>query len=305
MPVQTYDPGSKWLIGDRGPSLLWVAGIRGVLSCEAEQAEVVLPRKLPDGLLLARMVGRKEPVRVLVEIATYPEERVAEQVCGDLRLVRQVKGVLPDAVVLCLAPKGTYRIPDHAESVSVLGLTREQFSWRVVNLWEMPASELLEAPDVGAVPWATLGRWDGSPEVLLRRCKDRIDKEGRERREGLLAVTQVFARMHFDTPELLAILGGGTMILRDMPAIQEIVAEATVEKLSGQTLFVLRRRFGPPGADIEAGLALVKAEEAQNELNFQAGACDSLAAFQAELNRHLPKPRPASTRGRRKPKKPE
>src|SRR5262249_58394307 len=98
--------------------VLGVAGLRGVLSCEAEQAEVVLPRKLPDGLLKVRIAGRPNPVPVLVEVATYPEPRVVEQVCGDLRLVRQARGVLPDAVVLCLCAKGAYRVPDRAASES-------------------------------------------------------------------------------------------------------------------------------------------------------------------------------------------
>ncbi|MBY0233223.1 MAG: hypothetical protein K2W96_28405 [Gemmataceae bacterium] len=300
MPQQTYDPGSKWLIGDRGPSLLWVAGLRDVLSCEADQAEVVLPRKMPDGLMRARMAGRRDPVPVLLEIATYAEERVVEQVCGDLRLVRQVKGVLPETVVMCLAPKGSYRVPDHGEAESVLGLTRERFSWRVVNLWEMEAKDLLEAPDVGAVPWATLAKWDGPPEVLLQRCKDRIVAEGRERRESLLAVTQVFAKMHFDTPELLAILGERSMILRDMPAIQEIVTESEIAGQMKATLAVLHRRFGKPGPDIEAGLALVKTEAGLIDLIYHAGTCTTLSAFEKELRRHLPQPRPASTRGKRK-----
>ena len=305
MSQQTFDPGSKWLIGDRGPALLWVAGLRDVLSCEAEQAEVVQPRKMPDGLLRAVTKGHAEPLLVLAEIATYPEPRVVEQMCGGLRLVRQMRGVLPDAVVLCLAPKGTCRVPDRGESEGALGLAGETLRWRVVNLGEVPAEQLLEAPDVGTVPWAALGRWTGPPEVLLQRCKHRIQTEGRERRDRLLAVTQVFARMHFDTPGLLAILGDRSMILRDMPAIQELEAEIAVEKLSKQALFVLKRRFGTPGANLEAGLAQVKSDDGQNELNFHAGKCGSLAAFEAELQRYLPKPRPASTRGKRKPKKAE
>jgi hypothetical protein len=43
---------------------------------------------------------------VLVEVATYPEKRVVDQVQDDIRLVRQARGVLPEAVVLCLCPRG-------------------------------------------------------------------------------------------------------------------------------------------------------------------------------------------------------
>ena len=48
------------------------------------------PRKLPDGLLEATFAGVKKPSLVLVEVATYPEPRVVDQVSDDLRLVRQL-----------------------------------------------------------------------------------------------------------------------------------------------------------------------------------------------------------------------
>ena len=299
MPQQTYDPSMKWLLRERGPAILWVAGLRGVISCETEQAELVLPRKLPDGLLKAVVKGHRDPLPVLLEVATYPEKRVVEQVCGDLRLVRQVKGDLPEAFVLCLRKKGSYRIPEQAESSSALGFASETLRWKTIHLWDFPATEFLEAPDVGAVPWAALGSWDGPPEVLLQRCRDRIDAEGGDKRESLLTVSQVFARLRFDTPDLLAILGG-KKVLRNTPLIQELEAEFKQEGVAQATLSMLHRRFGAPGADIEAGLALVKTQEGQFDLNFHAGTCKTLSAFEEELRRHLPKPRPASTRGKRK-----
>lgn len=142
MPRQTYDPGSKWMLEKRGAALLWLAGLRGVVSCKALQPEVVQPRKLPDGLLEATVSGRKKPLLVLVEVATYPEKRVVKQVCGDLRLVRQTRGALPEAIVLCLSQKGTYRVPSSAEERSPLGLTGESLSWKVVELWTIPAEQM-------------------------------------------------------------------------------------------------------------------------------------------------------------------
>jgi hypothetical protein len=304
MSQQRYDPCSKWLLEQRGAALLWVAGVRGVLSCRTTQGEVVHPRQLPDGLLDVSVAGHPEPLLMLVEVATYPEGRVAEQMCDDLRLVRQARGVLPDAVVLCLCPRGSSRIPESAISHSRLGLSSESFSWKVLNLWEVPAEALLEAPDVGAVPWATLGRIDGPPEVLLRRCKDRIEKEGGDQREGLLAVSQVFATLHFDRPDLLSIFGG-TLMKLDIPVLKELAAECAQAAQVKQTLFVLGRRFGPPGPSIEAGLALVKEEEKQLALSYVAATCADLAAFEEELRKDLPQPAPTSTRGRRKPKKAE
>src|SRR5205823_5273671 len=105
---------------------------------------------------------------VLVEVATYPEERVVQQVQDDIRLVRQARGVLPEALVLCLCQRGTYRVPQRAEEKSLLGWTGEALSWKVVELWALSAEELLSAPNVGVVPWVPLARYDGPPGVLLQ-----------------------------------------------------------------------------------------------------------------------------------------
>src|SRR4051812_8154491 len=177
MSQQLYDPSSKWMLEERGASILYLAGARSVVSCRAKKAEVVQPRKLPDGLLEARFAGVGEPRLILVEVATYPEKRVVQQVCDDLRLVRQARGALVDAVVLCLCPRGAYRVPESAEDVSPLGWSRETLRWKVVEVWTLSADELLAAPDVSLALWATLARYDGPPEVLLQRCRDRIDRE--------------------------------------------------------------------------------------------------------------------------------
>jgi hypothetical protein len=198
MSQSTFDPSSKWMIEEQGASILYVAGAPAVLSCRARKAEVVQPRKLPDGLLEARFAGSAEPTLVLVEVATYPEQRVVQQVQDDIRLVRQARGVLPEALVLCLCPRGRYRVPQQAETKSRLGWTGETLSWKVVELWTLPAEELLAAPNVGVVLWALLARYDGSTEVLLQRCRDRIERDGGRHKANLLAVAQVFARLHFD-----------------------------------------------------------------------------------------------------------
>src|SRR5438128_691596 len=100
MSQPLFDPSSKWMIEEHGASILYLAGARTVVSCRARKAEVVQPRQLPDALLEARLAGSVEARLILVEVATYPEKRVVEQVCDDLRLVRQARGMLVDAVVL-------------------------------------------------------------------------------------------------------------------------------------------------------------------------------------------------------------
>jgi hypothetical protein len=303
MAQPTYDPSSKWMLEEHGASILYLAGTRGVLSCKARKAEVVHPRKLPDGLLEARFADSAEPRLVLVEVATYPEPRVVQQVSDDIRLVRQARGVLPEALVLVLCPRGNYQVPEQAQEKSALGWTGETLSWKVVELWKLSAEELLAAPHVGVVPWVTLARYDGPPEVLLQRCRDRIDREGGAQTENLLAVTQVYARLHFNKPEWLGILGGRKMLI-EFPIIQEIGAEFARAALVKSILHNLQGKFGPVGPEISAGLAQLKDEEKLLRLGLSAATCHNLPAFADALRQELPAPPPASTRGKRKPRKP-
>ena len=68
--------------------------------------------------------------------------------------------------------------PAQAEQNSTLGWTTEALKWKVVELWTLSAEELLAAPSVGIVPWVPLAQSEGPPEILLQRCRDRIEREG-------------------------------------------------------------------------------------------------------------------------------
>jgi hypothetical protein len=304
MSQQWFDPSSKWLLEEHGASILYLAGARSVTSCRARKAEVVQPRKLPDGILEARFAGSDEPRLILVEVATYPETRVVDQMCDNLRLVRQARGVLVDAVVLCLCPRGAYRVPERVEDSSPLGWSAEALRWKVVELWTLRAEDLLTAPDVAVVTMASLAKQDGPPEVLLQRCRDRIEREGGEQRANLLAVSQVFARLHFDRPELLDILKGDNIMI-ESPWLQEIADKSRREERAQAILQFLTTRFGAVPPSITAGLEQVKEMDGLRRLTGHSAACVSLQAFEASLLEELPKPRPASTRGKRRPKKSE
>ena len=302
MSQQWFDPSSKWLLEEHGVAILYLAGARSVTSCQARKAEVVQPRKLPDGILEARFADADEPRLFLVEVATYPEKRVVEQVSDDLRLVRQARGVLVDAVVLCLCPRGAYRVPESVEDSSPLGWSGEMLRWKVVELWTFSAEELLNAPDIGVVTMASLAQYDGPPEVLLQRARDRIDREGGKQRENLLAVSQVFAQVHFDKPEWLDILGGSRIMI-ESPLIQKIVDTSNHAYGVRIALSILGNRFGAVTPTITAGLEQVKDLNRLVRLTDQAAACPSLQAFEDSVREELPKPPPASTRGKRRPKK--
>ena len=45
------------------------------------------------------------------------EKRVVQQVQDDIMLVRQARGTLPEALVLCLCPRGRYRVESKTADV--------------------------------------------------------------------------------------------------------------------------------------------------------------------------------------------
>jgi len=78
--MHEYDKSSKWLIQHHGDSILRLAGVRDIVSWQPLPAELVQSRRLPDGLIEVRLHGQVEPDLYVLEIATYPEARVADQV---------------------------------------------------------------------------------------------------------------------------------------------------------------------------------------------------------------------------------
>ncbi len=84
---QPYDKSSKWLIQHHGGSILRLAGIEKIATWRPAQAEVVQPSQMPDGLLEVRLEGEAHDDLFLLEVSTYPERRVEDQLTRDLMLV--------------------------------------------------------------------------------------------------------------------------------------------------------------------------------------------------------------------------
>jgi hypothetical protein len=194
-------------------------------------------------------------------------------------------------------------VPQQAEERSAQVWTEATFKWKVVELWTLSAEEMLAAPNVGVVPWVPLAHYEGPPEVLLQRCRDRLERAGGPLRANLLAVSQVFARLHYDKPEWLEILGGRKAMI-ESPLIQEIVDESWRASQVEAIVAILETRLGtvPPG--ILAGLQQLTDRANLVRLTRRAAVCPSLEAFDASLRQELPAPAPPSTRGKRRSRKP-
>jgi hypothetical protein len=300
MAEPIYDLSSKWLLEHHGRSVTLLGGLRGVISCKSVQSEVVQPRQLPDGLLEVRLHGRREPVLMLVEFCTYPEKRAVEQIMDGLRLVRQARGVLPDGLALVLRPKGKYAVPQEGIEESALGWSRETLCWKVVPVWTLPAEEMLASPDVGVVPLVPLMSFPGPPEPLLRRCRERIDREGGEQKANLLAVTQTLMKLRFPQVEFLDLFGGSRAMI-ESPLIKEIVEQTDRQRQRKVVGRVIRLRFGALSEGAQASLEGIKDEAKLDALHDFAVICPTLEAFLERLVKETTTPpAPVSSRRSRK-----
>jgi hypothetical protein len=136
-------------------------------------------------------------------------------------------------------------------AVSPLDTSELRLRWRIVELWTLPAEELLATEDPGVMPWVPLTRFEGPPEPIFRRCSEVIRSAAPEReRANLLAVTQVLARLRYNDPTLFSLLGGRVTMI-ESPLLDEIRAEGEARGEALSILRVLRIRFGTVSEELE------------------------------------------------------
>lgn len=280
---QPYDKSSKWLIQHHGDSMLRLARVKNIRAWRPAQAEVVQPRRLPDGLLEVRLEDETEDDLFLLEVATYPERRVRQQMTDDLLLVYLDRGQLPEAVTLVLRPKGKYRVPRSRNLRSRRGLSSCRLRWHVVELWTIPAEELLEAGDVGLIPWVPLTHFADPPEAMLQRCREVIEEHAPPgEKANLLAVTQVFSFLRYNDLAMLTALGGKEVML-EIPFLDEIVMEKTrataCETAQQDIVAFLEVRFGDVPRDIVEEIESVADARQLRGLVRLAASCADLDAF--------------------------
>ena len=278
-----FDKSSKWLIQTHGNSILYLGGLRECKTWRALQAELVQPRTLPDGLLEVLFHGRSRPDYFLLEIATFPETRISKQALDDLGLAYHQLHVLPELLTAVLAPRGRVRVSGSHEVESRLKWSRLACAWKVVELWQLRAEDLLAAGDVGLLPWVPLTQFAGLPATIFEECRRQIEENAPVRdRENLLAVSQILARLRYNAPELLAILGGRHAMI-ESPLLKEIVADATQKATQKAILEFLRGRFGEAPNDVEQRLRTIRGEKKLKALVRHASRCPNLEAFRRRL----------------------
>jgi hypothetical protein len=292
--MHEYDQCGKWMLQAHADSIVRLAGARAIASWKALQAELVIARRLPDGLIEVYHQGESEPVYYIVEVATYPDARVAEQILDDTAAFRLVHRVLPEVVVLYLHPKGKIEAAGSAELGSRKGFTSWNVGWRAIKLWEIPAADLLAAGDIGLIPWVPLAKFDGPPEPIFRECHERIERDVPDKvdQESLLVVTHFLAGLKYDGLELFELLGGRQIMMEIVsPVLREVVeiharkrADEMVRDRARATLVrFLRARFGVDAESIAPRLDAIDDIARLDELDELAATCADLDEFRAQL----------------------
>jgi predicted transposase YdaD len=224
-----------------------------------------------------------------VEIATYPQGRVPGQMVRDIASVLLDRDTLPEAITLVLRPhpRSPLRIASEHALQSAHGLTSLKVSWRVVELWNVPAEHLLASGDVGMIPWVPLSRIDGPAEPVLRRCRERIDALAQPgEKQNLLAVTQVLAGLRYNDPGVAELFGGRQTMI-ESPVIQELVEEVEQKAMQkgkhDDILLFLESRFGLVPQEVGDAVRRVSEEARLRSLIQLAARCADIEAFRGGL----------------------
>jgi hypothetical protein len=281
--MHDYDTSSKWLIEHYGDSILRLAGILGIEWWKPLQAELIQSRRLPDGLIEAKLRRKAKPARFLVEISTYPYRRLSKQVIDGTVLAYLNREELPEVLTLVLHPGGRKRVAGLADLASPHGWTRLHLEWKVVELWTIPGAVLLAADDVGLIPWVPLAQIDGPPEPIFRECRARIDREAsRFDRQNLLAVTQFLAHLNYNDPRLFQVLGGRKAMI-ESPVLRELIAETTRKTTQANILKFLVVRFGRGARALGPALKAIEDDKQLDKLLIHSGKCPDLESFRKLL----------------------
>jgi hypothetical protein len=285
MPRGEKDHGTNWMIQHHPAALLRFLGVPDVRSCRTAHPRLTLPQAIPDGLLEARLPGHDQPLPFLLEVEAYPSPETDEQMARDLDLAELALGVLPDAAVIVLCRRGRRQAPGRAQQ-SALGWSVRRHRWRVVELWKVPAEELLAMNEVGLVPFVPLARTRERPAALLQRCWERIEQQGRpDERATLLTITSIMATMRYTGAERwIEALGGKTM-LAESPLYQKWMAEKECETKQEAILRFLLGRFGEVPEAVAAQVRAVTDLEKLDAAIDNAARCGSLDAFRKRLAR--------------------
>ena len=111
MERERKDRSANWMLEHHAGSLLRLSGITNFTACRAASNVIAYPKRIPDGLIDVMFADRVEAVPFLLEIESYPDSDCLRQLREDAAIVLLSRGVLPDILLVVLAPKGNLIVP--------------------------------------------------------------------------------------------------------------------------------------------------------------------------------------------------
>ncbi len=128
----------------------------------------------------------------------------------------------------------------------------------------------------------TLAQTAEPPDILLRRCRERIDLAAPEEQANLAAVAQVMAALRYNDLSLLNILGGRQAMI-ESPVLIELLDETRREFAHQMILRILASQFGLMPDPLAAQIRAIQALDRLEGLIEHAANCQDLDGFRARL----------------------
>lgn len=200
------------------------------------------------------------------------------------QLIYLARGVVPEVITLILRPRGREPAPRELVIRSEEGTTSIRVEWKVIELWKVPAAELLAAGDIGLIPLVPLSLLDRPLEAIIDECRERIHRDAPARElENLLAVTHLLAGLEYNDSRMFERLGGTMAMLKSgSPLIQGIIDEAIATGRRDDIITILVARFGRDAEALRRDLKAV-GDAGLEELLTLAATCPDLASFREQV----------------------
>ena len=249
------DIGSKRLIGlDPDNWVRWVTGIAGITATEIIDSDFQWLSRESDVLVRVYSPATDREFLVLNELQLRYNDRMPRRMRAYAGLAEE-KYELPTYPVLVniLPPSSDTVIVDRYES-SCQGLTARQ-DYRVINLWEVDATEVFDRPLPSLLPFVPILR-GGGEETRVREALRRLRQS--ERLDELEPLLAFFATFVLESRIVQQIMRWDMAVLLESPWYNEILKEGEKrgkeegrqEGLLSGIATVLEVKFGAEGLEL-------------------------------------------------------
>ena len=245
----------------------WASGVADVGGCELLSGEFQFIRRFTGTLVLVRHSSVGEFL-ALFEIQTYYTPTMPNRMRSYAALASEVYKMPVFPVLTNIMPYGK-PIPTRFES-EFLGLTARQ-DYRVINLWEIEAEEILAKDLWSLIPF--LPTMKGANEELIEKAKARVvlDTEMQLTKiaDELEFALALFTEAFFGKETTLRIFGGKMLeIIAQTSMYQEILGRGRQagreEEIRKVLLKLLTKRFGEIDAQTAENVNELSIEQAEN-----------------------------------------